>query len=223
MEAPAQRPGHAEWNTARRFARGLGGWRERMSELDKADPRPGAKLGREDVLEIVARCEADQTQKAVAADYPVSAAMVGRIMSGLNWSDVTGIEPHKPGYVRGEAAPNTKLTRDQVLEIVRRCEAGERYGSVARDFPVGRDQVSSIMRGESWAHVTGIEGPATPLRGEDKPEAKLTEADVLEILRRHKAGETQTHIARDYPVNQSAISKIVRGIRWSHVTGIEPE
>jgi hypothetical protein len=171
----------------------------------------------------VARCEKGETHKTVAADYPVSAAMVGRIMSGLNWSDVTGIEPHKPGYVRGEDAPSAKLTEDQVLEIVRRCEAGERYGSVARDFPVRRDQISSIMCGQSWAHFTGIKGGTGPRRGSDKLGAKLTETDVLEIVRRHQAGERQTHIAKDYPVNQSTISKIVRGTRWSHVTGIEPE
>jgi len=76
-----------------------------MSKPDNTDARPRVKLTREDVLEIVVRCETGETQKAVAADYPVSAAMVGRIMSGLNWSYVTGIEPHKPGYVRGEAAP----------------------------------------------------------------------------------------------------------------------
>jgi len=194
-----------------------------MSKPDNTDARPRVKLTREDVLEIVVRCETGETQKAVAADYPVSAAMVGRIMSGLNWSYVTGIEPHKPGYVRGEAAPSAKLTRNQVLEIVRRCRAGERYGSVAQDFPVDRDQISSIMCGASWAHVTGIEGGNGPPRGSDKPGAKLTDADVLEIVRRHDAGEPQTHIARDYPVQQSTISKIVRGTRWSHVTGIRPE
>jgi uncharacterized protein (DUF433 family) len=194
-----------------------------VTETNNTDMHRGTKLTHEDVLEIAARCKAGETQKAVAADYPVSAAMVGRIMSGLNWNDVTGIEPHKPGYVRGEAAPSAKLTREQVVEIVRRCEAGERYGSVARDFPVRRDQVSSIMCGQSWAHVTGFEVGIGPRRGSDKPGAKLTEADVLEIVRRHEAGEPQTHIAKDYPVNQSTISKIVRGTRWSPVTGIESE
>ncbi len=184
------------------------------------DSHPGTELTKADVLEIVARCENGETQKAVARDFPVSNAMIGRIMSGLNWSHVTGIEPHKPGYARGEAAPSAKLTRPQVLEIVRRCEAGELYGSVARDFPVSRGHVSSIMRGECWVHVTGIEGQTKRYRGEDVASAKLTEADVLEIVRRYNAGETQTRIARDFPVQQSQISKILRGKSWVHVTGI---
>jgi hypothetical protein len=182
-----------------------------------------AKLTEADVLEIVARCESGEAQAAVARDFPVTEQMVGRIMNGLNWSRVTGIEPHRPGYPRGEASASAKLTRDQVLEIVRRCRAGERYSTVARDFPVEKRQVARIMRGGAWAHVTGIEsGPGRP-RGEKVESAKLTRADVLEIVRRYDAGETQMSIACAFPVSQSAVSKIVRGENWGHVTGIESE
>ena len=183
----------------------------------------GRKLTKADVLQIVERCQSGETQAAVARDYPVSKAMVGRIMTGLNWSHVTGIDPHKPGYVRGEASIHAKLTRSQVLEIVRRCQAGEPCRHVARDFPVARRQVQSIMRGAAWAHVTGIERGPGPPRGDDIHTAKLTESDVLEIVRRYEAGEPQISIARDFPVNQSQVSKIVRGVAWTHVTGIESE
>lgn len=44
--------------------------------------------------------------------------------------------------------------------------------------------------------------------------AKLTEEQVREIRDRHAAGETQTALAQEYPVNQSMISKIVRGQFW---------
>jgi uncharacterized protein (DUF433 family) len=190
---------------------------------ERQKSRPRAKLTEADVLEIVARCESGETQAAVGHDFPVTEQMVGRIMNGLNWSTVTGIEPHRPGFLRGEASASAKLTRGQVLEIVRRCQAGERYDRVARDLPVGKSQVARIMRGEAWAHVTGIEsGPGRP-RGEDNETAKLTEAEVLEIVRRYDAGETQMSIARDFPVSQSAVSKILRGENWGHVTGIESE
>jgi len=185
--------------------------------------QPSTKLTKADVLEIVARCQDGETQKAVARDFSITKQMVSRIMCGLNWSHVTGIEPHRPGYARGEAAASAKLTRCQVLEIVRRCEAGERYTIVARDFPVRSHQVSRIMRGECWTHVTEIEGQTRHLRGEAAPGAKLTEADVLEIVRRYRSGETQTSIARDFPVQQSQVSKIVRGKKWAHVTGIGDE
>jgi len=124
---------------------------------DRKHSRWGPKLTQAGVLDIVDRCRTGETQKAVASDYAVTKVMVSRIMSGLSWSNVTGIEPHKPGHARGEFAPGAKLTRDQVSEIVRRCEAGEGCDAVARDFPVGEGQVGSIMCGKAWSHVTGIE------------------------------------------------------------------
>jgi uncharacterized protein (DUF433 family) len=194
-----------------------------MMRQENQKSRRRAKLTEEDVLEIVARCESGETRAAVSRDFPVTEQMVGRIMNGLNWSSVTGIEPHRPGYLRGEASASAKLTRRRVLEIVRRCEAGERYSRVACDFPVGKGQVARIMRGEAWAHVTGIEGGPGRPRGEENETAKLTEVDVLEIVRRYEAGETQMSIASDFPVSQSAVSMIVTGENWAHVTGIESE
>ena len=139
------------------------------------------------MLEIVARCESGEPQAAVARDFPVTTGMVGHIMRGIAWSHLTGIEPHKRGHAKGEAVRSAKLTRSQVLEIVRRCRAGEPPVSVARDFPVNKYQVNVIMRGDAWAHVTGIErGPGLP-RGQQIHTAKLTDDDVLEILRRYDA------------------------------------
>ena len=189
-----------------------------MSKQPTSENKFARKLTSADVLSIVERCQSGETQKAVADDYPVSRAMVGRIMSGLDWSTVTGIEPHKPGYARGEAVAASKLTEDEVLEIVRRCDAGEPYASVARDFPVAAKQVATIMRGDQWSHLTDIEPGTRRRRGYNAPGAKLTEEDVLEIVRRHDAGEQQIHIAGDFPVNQSQISKIIRGKSWTHVT-----
>jgi hypothetical protein len=48
--------------------------------------------------------------------------------------------------------------------------------------------------------------------------AKLTEEQVREIIERHAAGDSQTSLAREYPDNQSMISKIVRGDFWKRTT-----
>ena len=192
-----------------------------MTDPEKSKSRPVRKLTEADVLEIVARCESGEAQAAVARDFPVTTGMVGAIVRGIAWSHLTGIEPHKRGYARGEASGNAKLTRSQVLEIVRRCRAGEPPVSVARDFPVNKYQVNVIMRGGSWSHLTGIKRGKGYLRGEDAANAKLTEADVLEIVRRYEAGETQTSIARDFPVKRNQVSQIVIGKAWVHVTGIK--
>jgi hypothetical protein len=58
-----------------------------------------------------------------------------------------------------------------------------------------------------------------PLRGEDVEVSKLTESQVVEMRERYAAGETQTELAADYPVNQARVSRIVRGEAWPHAAG----
>lgn len=54
-------------------------------------------------------------------------------------------------------------------------------------------------------------------RGEQTTMAKLTEADVVEIRRRHANGAKQKHLAREYGVRPGTIHKIVHRQRWQHV------
>lgn len=53
--------------------------------------------------------------------------------------------------------------------------------------------------------------------GEQANGAKLNTNDVLEIRRRAASGERHTDIAKDFPVNQATISKIISRTRWKHV------
>jgi hypothetical protein len=55
--------------------------------------------------------------------------------------------------------------------------------------------------------------------GERHPMAKLTETDVREIIRRyHAGGISMEALGREYGVRHSAISRIVRGKLWTHLT-----
>lgn len=58
-------------------------------------------------------------------------------------------------------------------------------------------------------------------RGEAVNTAKLTESEVLEIVRRHRRGETQRALAIEFGVIPNHVQKIIGGWSWSHVTGIE--
>ena len=63
------------------------------------------------------------------------------------------------------------------------------------------------------AHATGLQSNV----GERHSRSKLTNADVISIRQRVKNGETQTAIAKEYGMDQSAISNVVRGRNWSHI------
>lgn len=56
-----------------------------------------------------------------------------------------------------------------------------------------------------------------PPRGERQGKAKLTDDMVREARIRRANGESQTAIALDFGVNQSAISDIILGKTWTHV------
>ena len=51
----------------------------------------------------------------------------------------------------------SKLTEEQVLEIVEHYEAGELQRDIARNYGVSRGTVSFIVTGRTWSDVTGIE------------------------------------------------------------------
>ncbi len=53
--------------------------------------------------------------------------------------------------------------------------------------------------------------------GESNGSSKLTADDVLEIRRRAANGESARSIAKDFPVSQVSISKVVRRETWTHV------
>jgi hypothetical protein len=72
---------------------------------------------------------------------------------------------------------------------------------------------------ENNAHAerTGLRRRA---RGERVYTAKLTNAQVLEILEKAGSGCTQRNIAAEYGVEHAMVGRIVRGDGWNHVTGL---
>jgi hypothetical protein len=56
--------------------------------------------------------------------------------------------------------------------------------------------------------------------GEDATTNKLTKKDVLRIVQLAERGMSHGEIAKKFPVQRPTISKILRGERWSEVTGI---
>ena len=55
------------------------------------------------------------------------------------------------------------------------------------------------------------------LVGEEQHTAKLTAADVIEIRKMRAAGVSQSKVGERFGVKQACISKIDRGLAWTHV------
>lgn len=57
----------------------------------------------------------------------------------------------------------------------------------------------------------------TDLRGEEVPQAKLSDEAVREIRQRLQRGEPHRVIAVDHGVSRSLITRINGGLAWSHI------
>jgi hypothetical protein len=54
-------------------------------------------------------------------------------------------------------------------------------------------------------------------KGERHSQHKLSDLTVIEIRNRVIAGETQAALGREYGIDQSQVSRIARGLAWSHL------
>jgi hypothetical protein len=95
---------------------------------------------------------------------------------GRSWKEVTGdLTPVYLGKARGAAQGSAVLTEPLVLEIVERAARGERKATIAKALGVGWSTVYSILRGDSWAWLTGIgrDAPPAPAPEDNHPDAAL--------------------------------------------------
>lgn len=56
------------------------------------------------------------------------------------------------------------------------------------------------------------------LRGESASTAKVTEAIVIDIMERTRRGATRAELGRRFGLSVSAVSRIVLGQNWKHIT-----
>lgn len=75
-----------------------------------------------------------------------------------------------------------------------------------------------LFKGTRTDNIHDAQNKGRLIHGERHPFAKLTEAQVREILARWKVGNiTQKALAHQYDVSQTLVSQIVRGIWWKHI------
>lgn len=127
------------------------------------------------------------------------------------------------GFARGMRSGNAKLTDDMVRQI--RATYTGRYGelaAIARQLGVS---TSAIRRAalKGWQHVNGtgetllLEPPRPKARGAGHSQARLTEAQVLEIRARVASGERQRALAAEYGMSTTMLSLIVNRKAWTHI------
>lgn len=78
-------------------------------------------------------------------------------------------------------------------------------------------RLTHLAAGTQKENMADAVSHGTIRRGESAPNVKLSEADVIEIRRRRRAGELLTSIAGDYGISFQTVHDIDRRRRWRHV------
>lgn len=74
-----------------------------------------------------------------------------------------------------------------------------------------------LFPGMQQANALDARDKGLTLAGERNPGAKLTEAEVRELLRLFQQGATSTALARQFGVGRTQVTRIVRGRKWAHL------
>ena len=110
-----------------------------------------AKLTREQVAEIRARCESGESQTKLGKEYGVSQTAISKIVRNVRWSCVD-TRPVVDRF-KGAGRYNAKLTDDIVRDIRSRVASGEKQNDLAAKYGVHKQTLSSVVRRETWKHV----------------------------------------------------------------------
>lgn len=152
------------------------------------------------------------------------------VHANLEWTTPQGNSRHayESGLSvapRGSKAGAAKLTEQDVIDIRLALASGEYGTSLAKKYGVHVMTISAIRNGRNWSHHgdTMLDEckksalQAMSRAGDKHPSAKLSEDQVVTIIRRLHSGAAQKEIAKEYAVNPVTISNINLGKAWGHV------
>lgn len=108
----------------------------------------------------------------------------------------------------GEKNPLAELTNQQVIEMRTEYAAGATISDLAHAHDVSRGTVRLVLRGETWAHVSGPIATGKNLR-----RRVLSDDDVREIRRIYRKGKGSA-IARQYGVSPQMVWDIANDRRY---------
>lgn len=127
----------------------------------------------------------------------------------------------------GERSGKGVLTDEIVLQMHQKYseDTSVPHYELAEQFGVSRSSVSTVLRGESWTHLSGDPRwcPTGTLGSEGKGSANgsavLTAEQVLAIraMRAKKSRPSQQEVARKFKISQTLVSAIERREVWSHI------
>lgn len=148
-------PSNLEWVTHQEnmaHAKKLGIFKRTTTRGENCGP---FKLTKEEVVQIRNLYkETKNPYSTIAKEYSISEHTVRRIIRNMNWKHVGG-PIHKEIKSHGEGHHKTKLTKEDVIEIIRlKRTKNLTHKELAKMFGVHPSNIGFIVRRESWKSIT---------------------------------------------------------------------
>ncbi len=102
----------------------------------------------------------------------------------------------------GETNNNVKLTWPIVRDIRAAYAAGENLSDLSRHYLVARSTLREIVTGRCWRE------PGVAISPRLAPTRKLTAAQIADIARRRRGGESTAALSTEFNIHQSTVCRI---------------
>lgn len=131
-------------------------------------------------------------------------------VNNLEW--VTPLENNEDKSIFGTSAHRI-LTENQVHEICKRLENGERPKYIANDYAVKEFEIKKIAKGISWRYISSQYDINLK-----NYKFKITEEQAEEICLRLSRGEKAPDIAKIVGTTEGNIRNIIKGRNWKWIS-----
>lgn len=173
----------------------------------------------EQINDIINRLLNGESNVEIAEIYDITYQEVHSIRTHKTYKKWTeGIE-FPEVHKGGENCGATDLSDSQALEIIQLYNSGLSYNQIKEKTKIENHVISGIITGRHWkkfSHLITKEPPKAG-KGELNSHAKLSEDDVISIIKAAKSGVSSAELATMYPVKKYAIDNIINGKSWKHI------
>ena len=126
----------------------------------RGEDHPGAKLTRDQVVEVLQRAIKGERPSSIAKDFGVSDVTIQKLLAGETWHilhkdpEVARLrKAYKPRSKKGEGNSHAKLTEQDVRDIRAAAENGESRRSLSERYGMHYNTIGDIVKRKLWSHV----------------------------------------------------------------------
>lgn len=178
-----------------------------VGNSQKGEESSNHELSNKQIEEIRYKYKNGISQNVLAIEYNTTQSNISLIVSGKTWDNVFKrdiLTKKEIKFIKSE------LSEIDIIEIRNKYNNGTTQKELKKQY--NYNNISDIVLGKKWKEIPGpIAKPISGI-GENHSNTKISDREVVEIRERCKDGESQKHIAKDFPqTTYSNINYIVLG------------